>query len=247
MNVGAEPFLFLLKYALQFDIFFTLFTHLWLPGYYKIFQIIALPIIIWPMYNLILYEVTRTGFLFFSATMNTGAKTLSIFHSLQEQIQRGVFLHKKYFLYYSRIRIISQSVDHAIKITLLLLITLLGLITCITTFVAIRFSDKYSVGMTVLDGINGIAFLLFLEVILRTFGRCDKMCRRFLRCCKNVEPLCGMSREKRRVYLKRVDSLPRLTLPVGVGQFRLIRLTKDSKANILFYLTGIIGNALITF
>lgn len=189
----------------------------------------------------------RTGFIFFSAAINVGGKTLSILQSLQKQIDNGIFLHKKYFLYYSRLRIISQSLDHAIKITMLLLITLLGMVTGLTTFVAIRFHEKYSMGMVVLDGLSGIAFLLFLDVILRTFGRCDEMCKHFLRCCKSVELLCGMSREEKKLYLKEVDSLPRLILPVGVGQFRLTRLTKESKARIWSFIVERIVNVLVAF
>lgn len=247
--MDAEPFLFVVKYFLKSDPFFTLATRMLLPGCGKIFQLIVLLLAIWPSANFVLYELSRHLILALSATINAAERISVILHCLQKLLcRREDLFHKKYFRYYSRLRIISQSVDSEVKISMVLNLTSLGVLICGTTFVVVHLHEKYSAGMITIYGCVAVVFFMMLGILLNLFGRCDEMCRNFLRSCKNpVMLLGGMSLEERKVYLREVAALPRLILPVGVGQFRLIKLTDDNKARILFYIVDRIANVLIAF
>ncbi|OXA47865.1 hypothetical protein Fcan01_17059 [Folsomia candida] len=243
VSVGAEPFLFLVTHTANF---YPFLEHIWLPGYAKMFQIIIFFFIIWPVYNFIFYELVRMMLFLFSLLVNVGAKTFSILHSLKKKqiCKSGLFLHKAY---YSRVRIISQSVEPALKITLFVILTSFGLVTCATTFIVVRLHRKFRIGMTLFDGYISVNFLFLLGEVLTKFGRCDDVCKKFLRGCKNSEVLSKISRKERRAYLKEVASMQRLVLEVGVGQFTLARIKKGSKAKIMFYIFERIVNVLIAF
>lgn len=182
----------------------------------------------------------------FFAAVNVAGKTFCILESLQKRVlhKNGVFLHKQC---YSRVRIISQSVDSAVKLSVLLMITSLAMIISTSAFIVIRLHGQYSTGMLVIDGIGAVGFLFLVDVLLTLCGRCDSMCRNYLRCCKNPELLGEMSRQERKVYLREVESLPKLIVAAGLGQFRLTNITKDNKAILLFYLGEHIVNVLIAF
>ncbi|OXA47882.1 hypothetical protein Fcan01_16930 [Folsomia candida] len=231
VNAGSDPFVFLVQYFLKFDSFFSLVKHVVLPGYGKVFQVIALVMILWPVYNFIFYELVRILLLNFITGINAGQKSCTILHCLQKQMQNRAASYKKYFLDYSRFRIISQSVDHALRISMLLLLIAIGMVTCATTFIIFRLHGQYSTGMVVINGCGTIGFNHLLDMLLRIFGRCDDMCRNFLQSSKNPGLLGRMSCHERRVYLRVLAGLPRWILIGRMGQFTLIRVTKESKAD----------------
>lgn len=248
ISVGADPFLFVVTHIVKFHPFLK---RIWFPGYAKIFQLTALffivwPLIIWPLYNLVVYELFRITMFSLSLLVNGGGKMFSILHSLYKNrtCKRMIFLHKAY---YSRLQIISQSVEPPLKISMAFIITALGMITCTSTLIVVRLHGKFQTGMTIVDACCAIFLLLLLDVILTLFGRCGDMCDKFLRGCKNSEVLGRMTGMERKLYLKEVDSLPRLVLAVGFGQFTLIRIRKGSKAKVLFYIVDRIVNVLAAF
>ncbi|OXA48326.1 hypothetical protein Fcan01_16904 [Folsomia candida] len=248
VNVGGEPFLFCLKYFLKFDTFFSTFRHIWLPGYGRIVQIIITLLLLWPSYNFVMYELIRTFLFCASSAINASAKAFSILLSLQKQVTDGVSLRKKCsFLYYSRFRIISQSVDSAVSISIVIIITSVGMMVCTATFIAVRLHKKYSTGMILINGFGAVVFLLLLDMLLTLFGRCDEICRNFLWGCKNAKMLGMLIPWERKAYLKEVNSLPRWILYAGTGKFRLTKVTKEGKVGILFYVAERIVNVLIAF
>ncbi|OXA47881.1 hypothetical protein Fcan01_16931 [Folsomia candida] len=147
ISADAEPFLFLVKYFLvKFDPNFTFVTRLLLPGYGKIFQLILLLLSIWPIVNLVVYELSRILILYLSGLINASQKASNILHTLQKKVRRnGVFFHKKYFLYYSRLRIISQSVYSEVMIFMVQILAVLGMVICTSTFIVVRLHGKFSI------------------------------------------------------------------------------------------------------
>lgn len=142
--VGADPFLFLVTHSLKF---YPFVRHIWLPGYAKILQIIALPFVAWPLYNLIVYELFRVALFSLSVLVNAGGKMFSILHSLHKKqilCKNVPLLHKTY---YSRLQIISQSVEPAIKISMVAVITSLAMVTCTMTLIVVRLHGKFKSGL----------------------------------------------------------------------------------------------------
>lgn len=241
---GNDPVYYIVMYLMSFPHFNSFVKNCWLPGFGKVFQIIFIILTAWPTCNFLMYEGVRIFVFFISAATNLGAKATSI---LQKLIEIGPNQGQKRFQYYNRFRIISQSVENAVKLSVVLILAAVGVMLCGFAFLLVRLYGRGSHLMFVINGFTVILSVLILELLLTMFGKCDALCRIFFRCCKNERHLVGKSGCRRTVYRKKVRSLRLLILPVGLGQFSLSRITKDSKSSILFYLVEIIGNVLIAF